>query len=148
MRYTVSADANVFLDGLLQRGDRGFDALEVIELAESNKVVLFISSTNLLNVIYFLKKANKTDSEIILSIKQLLSFTTVNSPDNSIFINALDSGFGDLEDAVQYYTALEIKGIDFFITSNIKDFKKATHKLPVLTPTQFLKQYSDSKTKW
>lgn len=148
MRYTVSADANVFLDGLLQRGDRGLDALEVIELAESNKVVLFISSTNLLNVIYFLKKANKTDNEIILSIKQLLSFTTVNSPDNSIFISALDSGFGDLEDAVQYYTALQIKGIDFFITSNIKDFKKATHKLPVLTPTQFLKQYSDSKTKW
>ncbi len=141
MKYTIFADANVFLDGLLQRGDMGLDSLEIIELAENNEIVLFISASNLMNVIYFLKKAAKTINEIILTIKNLLSFTTLISPNNSIVINALDANFNDIEDGIQYYTALQIKEIDYFITSNIKDFKKAAIQLPVVTPTQFLKLY-------
>lgn len=123
MRYTLSADANVFLDGLLQR-EMGIDALEIIELAESNKLVLFVSSSNFMNVIYFLKKANKSNNEIIIVLKNLLSFTIINSPDNSIFLNALEAGFNDLEDAIQYYNAVNVKGIDYFITSTLKTIKK------------------------
>lgn len=141
MKYTICADANVFLDGLLQRGNIGSDSLEIIELAENNKIVLFISASNLMNVIYFLQKAAKTNNEIILTIKNLLSFTTLISPNNSIVINALDANFNDIEDGIQYYTALQIKEIDYFITSNIKDFKKAAIQLPVVTPSQFLKLY-------
>lgn len=66
MKYTVSADANVFLDGLLQRGDMDLYSLEIIELAENNKLVLYINSSNLMNVIYFLEKADRTNSEIVL----------------------------------------------------------------------------------
>ncbi len=91
MKYTIFADANVFLDGLLQRGDMGLDSLEIIELAENNEIVLFISASNLMNVIYFLEKAAKTINEIILTIKNLLSSTTLISPNNSIVINALDA---------------------------------------------------------
>ncbi|MCW3115458.1 MAG: hypothetical protein JWR18_3854 [Segetibacter sp.] len=141
MKYTVSADANVFLDGLLQRGDTGAEALEIIELAESNQLILYISSSNLMNVVYFLEKAGKTNNEIIPAVKNLLSFTTIISPNNSTVINALEANFNDIEDAIQYYTALQIKDKDYFITSNIKDFKKATVQLPVITPRQFLKLY-------
>lgn len=141
MKYTVFADTNVFLDGLLQRGDMGLESLEIIELAEDNEIMFFTSSSNLINVIYFLQKAAKTNSEIILTIKNLLSFTTIISPGNSIIINALDANFNDIEDGIQYYTALQIKEIDYFITSNIKDFKKASTQLPVVTPRQFLKLY-------
>jgi predicted nucleic-acid-binding protein len=141
MKYTVFGDTNVILDGLLQRGDMGLYALEIIELAENNDVILFLSSSNLVNVIYFLQKAGKTNSEIILTVKNLLTFTTIISPGNPIIINALDANFNDIEDGIQYYTALQIKEIDYFITSNIKDFKKASTQLPVVTPRQFLKQY-------
>lgn len=85
--------------------------------------------------------------DVATIILQLLAFVSLVSPLEDAFKNGLMTEFIDLEDAVQYYTALQIKGIDFFITSNIKDFKKATDKLPVLAPTQFLKQYRDSKTK-
>lgn len=141
MKYTVFGDTNVILDGLLQRGDMGLDALEIIELAENNEITLFISSSNLINVIYFLQKASKTNSEIILTVKNLLSFTTIISPGSSTVINALDANFNDIEDGIQYYTALQIKEIDYFITSNVKDFKKASTQLPVVTPRQFLKLY-------
>jgi hypothetical protein len=66
----------------------------------------------------------------------------LSSPDERIFTSALHAGFSDLEDAVQYHTALHIKDINYFITSNIKDFKKATTQLPVLTPKQFVKKYN------
>lgn len=141
MKFTVSADANVFLDGLLQRGNMGLDCLEIIELAENNDLILYVSSSNLMNVIYFLQKANKPNNEIILAVKNLLSFTTIISPNNATVINALDANFNDIEDGIQYYTGLQIKDTDFFITSNIKDFKKATEQLPVFTPGQFLKLY-------
>lgn len=141
MKYTVFADANVLLDGLLQRGDMGLDSLEIIELAESNEIVFFVSSSSLINVIYFLQKAAKTNKEIILTVKNLLSFTTIISPGNLTIINALDANFNDIEDGIQYYTALQIKEVDYFITSNIKDFKKALTQLPVVSPRQFLKLY-------
>jgi predicted nucleic acid-binding protein len=147
MKYTVSADANVFLDGLLQRGDTGAEALEIIELAESNQLILYISSSNLMNVVYFLEKAGKTNNEIIPAVKNLLSFTTIISPNNSTVINALEANFNDIEDAIQYCTALQIKDKDYFITSNIKDFKKATVQLPVITPRQFLKLYKPKTAK-
>ncbi len=146
MKYTVCADANVFLDGLLQRGALGLDALEIIELAESNELFLFISSSNLMNVIYFLEKAGKANSEIIPALKDLLFFTTIISPNNSTVINALDANFNDIEDGIQYYTALQIKEMDFFITSNTKDYKKATVQLPVVTPKQFLSRYDKKKS--
>ncbi len=147
MNYTVFGDSNVFLVGLLQRGEIGLQALEIIELAESGRIKLFTSSSNLINLIYFLKKANNTNSQIAIAVKNMLAFITVISPNNSVFSDALDAGFSDLEDAIQYHTARQIKGIDYFITSNTKDFKQATSSLPVVTPKQFLSEYNKHKTR-
>lgn len=48
---------------------------------------------------------------------------------------SLASGFKDFEDAVQYYSALQVHA-DFLITRNKADFK--VDALPVLTPEEFL----------
>ena len=49
-----------------------------------------------------------------------------------------DEAFDDIEDAFQYYTALQAD-CDFFVTVNIKDFKKGKiAKLPVLKPDDYL----------
>jgi hypothetical protein len=50
---------------------------------------------------------------------------------------ALNSDFGDFEDAIQYYCAIE-NGIKVLITRNLKDFKHA--RIPVLTAEEFVKQ--------
>ncbi len=115
----------------------GLDSLEIIELAENNKLVLYISSCNLMNVIYFLEKADKTNSEITLAVKNLLSFTTIISPNNSIVIDALDWDFKDIEDGIQYLTALQIKDIDYFITAILKILKKPQYNYPLLRPGNF-----------
>jgi hypothetical protein len=75
-------------------------------------------------------------------MEKLLNVVSLSSPDEKFFTTALHAGFADLEDAVQYHTALHVKGMDYFITSNVKDFKKATSQLSVLTPKQFMKKYN------
>ena len=76
--------------------------------------------------------------EVVQAATAILSYTTLINPDNQTCIRALESGFTDTEDAVQYYTALENTDIDYFITTNTKDFKKAISPLSILTPTAFM----------
>jgi predicted nucleic acid-binding protein len=55
---------------------------------------------------------------------------------DKIIQKALESGFSDFEDAVQYYTAAENK-MDYIITRNTGDYRKSIIK--VYTPSQYLK---------
>jgi predicted nucleic acid-binding protein len=140
--YILFVDSNVFLDAFLQRTPNDSDCKALLNLAENRNIKIYTSSSCLLNVIYFLEKSGFDNPDIIQTIKALLTFISLISPDENNFHLALSAGFTDLEDAVQYYTALQIKGIDYFITSNIKDFKKSSAQLPVTTAKQFLKVYN------
>lgn len=141
MAYKIFVDTNVYLDFLLHRGTEWEKAEAVMELAEKNFIEIFTSSSSMLNLIYIMSNYKITKQNIIAYSDTLLTYSTLVSPNNTTFRSALLSGFADLEDAVQYYTAIHIKGIDYFITSNVKDFKKATIQLPVLTPAQFMDLY-------
>lgn len=142
-QYILFADTNVFLDAFLQR-DLGIDCKKILYLSELATLKLYTSSSCLLTVIYFLQKSGIPQNVIIETMKDLFSFVSLQSTDKQAFLSGLSSGFSDLEDAIQYQTALEIKGIDYFITSNIKDFKKALSTLQVLTPSQFLKLINEN----
>jgi len=142
VKYTIFADTNVFLDAILLRVEGGTDCREILEMAQDREIKVCTSSSCLLNVLYFLQKAGVTSQEIIEIVESLLEVISLLSTDEKTFISALHAGFSDLEDAVQYHTALHIKDINYFITSNIKDFKKAPTQLPVLTPKQFIKKYN------
>ncbi len=49
----------------------------------------------------------------------------------------LQSDFADLEDAIQYYSALAF-GADIIVTRNTQDYVSA--RIPVLMPQEFIKQ--------
>ena len=53
-------------------------------------------------------------------------------------LNALNSSFDDIEDALQYYTALRHK-LDIFLSFDKKLAKEAIPQLPVRNPIDFLK---------
>lgn len=142
MKHSVFADTNVFLDAILLRVEGGTDCREILEMAQAGEIKIYTSPSCLLNVLYFLQKSHIAAQETIEIIENLLQIISLSSPDEKTFISGLHAGFSDLEDAVQYYTALNTKGMDYFITSNIKDFKKASLQLSVLTPKQFMKKYN------
>lgn len=141
MAYKVFADANVYLDFLMQRGADWQAAEDLFIAAEQKRVDVYTSASNLLNIIYVMGTHKVSRTDIVSYVNAILSCTTLANPTNEVFSAALTSGFRDIEDAVQYFTAMGIPGIDYFITSNSKDYKKATAHLPVLTPGQFIKLY-------
>jgi len=138
MVYNIFLDANVFLDVFLQRTDEWKIAEQLLRLGADYKVKLYTSPNNLINVMYALKRQKLTQKQIIEFIELALTYTKLSETSGASFSQGLNAGFTDLEDAVQYYTALTIPGIDYFITSNYKDYKKAVNSLPVLTPKQFI----------
>ena len=137
----VFLDANVFLDAILKRTDNHEACQFLLTESGHNLLRLKTSPSCLLHVVYFLKKAGIDNSAVIPIMENLLRVVSLVSADEQIFQTALQAGFSDLEDAIQYHTALQANDIDYFIASNIKDFKKASSRLPVVTPKQFMTLY-------
>jgi predicted nucleic acid-binding protein len=134
----VFVDANVLLDFWLVRPTGFNDAKSVLTAAEQKKIYLYTSPSLLLAALYFLKKEGVAPVTIMATIDKFLSLASLISPTEKAFRQGLYAGFADLEDGVQYHTALQAANLDYFITNNKKDFKKATAMLPVLTPKEFL----------
>jgi predicted nucleic acid-binding protein len=141
MAYKLFIDTNVYLDFLLQRGGEWDDAAAIFKLAEQGEVAIYTSSSSAINLMYVMDTYKLTRRKIIEHTLAILSYTKLVNPDNITFEIALSSSFRDLEDSVQYHTGLEVKGISYFITSNIKDYKNATTMLPVMTPGGFMEKY-------
>jgi predicted nucleic acid-binding protein len=141
MTYRIFADTNVYLDFLMQRGKEWECAKEIFALAERGTLEVVTSASSLINIMYVMNTYKLTRTEIVENTKAILSYTQLVNPDNITVEIVLSSEFKDLEDAVQYYTALEVKNIRYFITSNIKDYKSIGALLPVLTPSAFMNMF-------
>lgn len=86
------------------------------------------------NITYFLTKYRPGEARVLL--QALLKKVYIAGTRSRDFQKVLQSDFHDLEDAYQYYTALQIRGIKYFITRNIKDYKHSV--ISVVTPAAFL----------
>jgi predicted nucleic acid-binding protein len=129
-------DTNIVIDLLAEREPFYEDAAKLFSLSDKNKIKLSVSSLTFANTNYLLQKTNSasTAKEILRKFKIL---TVVLSIDDKIIDLALnDSGFGDFEDAIQYYSAIE-NNQEILITRNLKDFR--TSKIPVMTASEFIK---------
>ena len=143
MAYKLFIDTNVYLDLLMQRGTDWLQVKSIFELAERNELEIYTSASSVLNIMYVLKNYKFERKVIVDNACAILSFAKLVNPGNITFEIALLSAFRDLEDAVQYYTALEIKGINYFITSNTKDYRNELPILKVLSPEEFMKKYGE-----
>ena len=134
----VFLDTNVILDHAL---DRAFsdEAEKIFAMSEEGKISCYISTGSVYTLAYVLEKATR-DVDIVR--EKLLLYLTLITPVSTLPFNIeqaiCDKAFDDIEDAFQYYTALQA-GCDFFVTANIKDFKKGEQKkMPVLKPDDYL----------
>ncbi len=127
-------DTNIILDLLAKREPFYKDAARLFSEAYRGNVKLFTSALSIANVNYvLLKHGNPGKSRQIL--RKLKLITGILSLDDRIIDLGLnDDAYSDLEDAFQYYTAIE-NNIDVIITRNLRDFKKA--EIPVMTAGAF-----------
>ena len=136
MAFKVFLDANIILDFLLKRSDYEA-AREVIKLAVEKKIQAHITPAIVHIVAYWVTKAygrQKTKELILL----LLEDVKVIDATHEITIEALQSGIDDIEDALQYYTALHSK-LNLFISRDKKLQTSALNQLPVYDTSEFLK---------
>lgn len=126
-------DANVLLDFFLERGTIGIT--ELFESIGQKRISGFVSIATIQICICFLEESKGL--EVAKSILEMiiLNFGFLDGNRETV-IKAIKSDFGNLEDAVQYFTALD-NDMDVIVTSDNDFLKKSTPLLPILTPQDF-----------
>jgi predicted nucleic acid-binding protein len=140
MASKVFLDANFLLDFTLQRTGYS-DARDIVKLAIAGDIQLFTTPAVIHITAYWLAKnyTNKKAKTIILT---LMNDLRIIDCDHETALLALSSTMEDMEDALQYYTALT-HDVDIFISSDKNLKKSAIPQLPVMTPSEFIKEIHD-----
>lgn len=143
MGSNLFIDTDVILDIVLDRKEFFDDSSAIFQKFENGKVFLYTSPSTIINAQYVgQKQITKVKCRAV--INYLLNYFIILETDLSALKQAYQSKFSDVEDAIQYYTATRDGIIDFFITRNVKDFKSGEKLLPVVTPIQFLKLFTQN----
>ena len=130
----VFLDTNVLMDVLLEREPFVGDSRKIWFLAERAKVKGFVSALTFPNIYYVVRRLR--DAESAGAMMTMLRDTLTAVPlDGQILNLAMDSGFKDFEDAIQYFSALRADA-SCLITRNPDHFPRS--ELAVLTPSDFL----------
>jgi predicted nucleic acid-binding protein len=137
----VFIDSDIILDVATARKPFVENSRRVLLIVESGKALGMISSNSVTNIYYILRKlsSSKKAKDFIRSVVSYLSVIAVIHNNN---IQALDSGFGDFEVAVQYYSALNHQ-CSYIVTRNIDDYKDSD--IPVLEPKEFIALFENYK---
>ena len=137
MAFRVMLDANIILDYTLKRDDKEI-AKDILSLTIDGSIQGFITPSIVHICAYWLTKAygHEKAKKILLSL--LVDVKVLDIPHETT-IAALHSSMKDVEDALQYYTALHYK-LDYFISRDKQLLKEAIPLLPIYTPLQFLKE--------
>ena len=134
----IFSDTDIILDVITGRMPFSVEASSLFSLIEEDQIKSSTSSLTFSNVYYVLRKYT-SHMRVVSRLKELSELLQIMNVDDTIIKRALQSGFKDFEDAIQYQTALSNPDIEVIVTRNIKDYKEA--ELPVMSPETFLKTY-------
>jgi predicted nucleic acid-binding protein len=130
----VFVDTNVLLDVLANRKSFYADAARIWSLAERGRIEAQVSAISFNNIYYVVRRTeNRRAAEKALHLIRNI-FTAV--PLNEKVLNqAIDAGFSDFEDAIQFHSAV-YAGAECLITRDAGHFPEMA--FPILSPAQFL----------
>ena len=137
MAFKVFLDANIILDLTLKR-ERFDVSKKIFELAVEGSIQLFITPAIVHIVAYWLTKhyGKKKAKELMLMV--LVDVTAIDAS-HEVVVNAVNAKMDDIEDALQYFTAMHHK-LDYFLSNDKLLKKMAIPVLPVIAPYNFLKE--------
>lgn len=135
MGFKIFLDANVLLDFFLKR-DQYQRAKELMSLIVNGKMTAFITPSIVHITGYWLTKAYGAEKSKQLLIHLLIDVRVIDIS-RELTLLALNSKIDDIEDALQYYTAIHHQ-LDYFISGDKKLEKSALAVLPVVAAEYFL----------
>lgn len=136
MRYFL--DTNVLFDLFGTSRTSHLDSLQIVAEGIAGRTELVISATTVMTLLYSLRKYGHKEKEVVERLNLLLPILEIAPTGSTELLAGINSGWTDLEDAIQFHAALSAGGIDA-IVSNDKDFKQQK-LVPVITPKQAVKR--------
>lgn len=128
----VLIDTNILLDFLCKREPFVNDAEKIFLLGMKQRVQIFICGLSFVNAIYTTRKYGIPQAACVSSLKGLLTFCDVADINRNIISDTLDSGWKDMEDALQYKSGVS-SGIECIVTRDRKGFVDAG--IPIYSPS-------------
>ncbi|MEN8179576.1 MAG: PIN domain-containing protein [Pseudomonadota bacterium] len=128
----VLFDTNIILDVLLNRKQFVELSAKLVGMVESNNIEGYLCSTTITTLDYLISKAiNRKQAKV--EIQKLLTIFRIAEVNSKVLELSVNSGFGDFEDAVQYYSG-ECCDLSGLVTRNTKDYKNTN--IPIYTPEE------------
>ncbi|MDP2753958.1 MAG: PIN domain-containing protein [Nitrospirota bacterium] len=131
---TVLCDINFILDIFLKREPFYYSAARLFKKIEDKEIKGYLCALSFPTLFYLLLK-ELSKERAIKTLEKIRIVFSVAPVDEKVIDLSLTSDFKDFEDAVQYYSAVQIKA-DYLITRNKSDYSDI--KIPTLTPEEFL----------
>lgn len=134
----VFLDTNVVLDVFGRRQPFYADSARVWALAERGTVRGLVSALSMTNLYYVVRRLSSRAAamDMLKAVRGCVGLTPCDAP---VLNQAIDAGFGDFEDAVQYFSA-RVAGADVLVTRNTGHFPEGD--MLAMTPTAFLAAHS------
>ena len=132
-------DTDVIIDFLIDRKPYSREAAVLFTLIEQKKLRGYSSSLTFSNLYYILRKV-QTHNKVISKLDSLSKILNIFKVGEQTIKNAINSGFPDFEDSIQYFCARDNRRISVIITRNTKDYRNS--EIPVMTPGDYLKTVS------
>lgn len=138
MALKIILDANILLNLLLKRQGHS-EAKTIYEKIASGEIQCHVTTSIIHICGHWLTKeiGSAPAKKALISI--LNDMTVIDASHKTIF-TALISSMTDVEDALQYYTAMEFN-LDCFISNDRNFIKSALPKLPVCSTKDFIKNF-------
>ena len=131
---TVLCDINFILDIFLKREPFYYSAAKLFKKIEDKELKGYLCALSFPTLFYLLSKELSRE-KAIKTLEKIRIVFSVAAVDQKVIDLSLTSDFKDFEDAVQYYSAVQVKA-DCLITRNKDDY--IDDRIPVLTPEEFL----------
>ena len=128
----ILLDTNVVIDFLERRYPFYDSALAVINSIRKHKHSMCIAAHSIDNIVYILrKKIPMTD--LLSGLEKFLRICSIVDVNETIIQSAVSAKWKDLEDAIQYFSALEAN-VDLIVTRDGAGYEE--RKIRVLTPVE------------
>jgi predicted nucleic acid-binding protein len=137
MTERVFLDSNIVIDFLADRVPHSDAATKLFSLAERGEIEIFICAGSYDNLYYILQDYSLGHEAILSSFRRMNRVIRAVPVDLEVVKKAIDSGFPDFEDALQYFSAKKINGVKSIISRDKKGFRKAA--MTILSAEEYLK---------
>ena len=138
MPKKIFLDANVIIDLINADNDLNRPVSWLFNRMINKKETLFCSPTTFAITYYFIGKKIKNKKVLNDKVTRLFDAFKFTREDNVIMEKVKQSSFADLEDALQYFSAVD-SGAELIITKNHFDFLKSA--IPVYHPLQYISEF-------